>query len=118
MLNTFHYLTTTLAWPFTLAPETHLLMLWGLSMQIAREKPVAECTKCSVMTRQRDQINNSCYQWYDGQRCPGILERRLRVLDWAICLECNGFGVVEQKPCSHCNSNGWIKGRRIRTNKE
>src|SRR4030095_13889789 len=81
-------------------------------MQIAREKPVAECTKCRITTRQRDQINNPCYQWYDGSRCDGTLARRLRILDWAMCLECHGIGLNEQKPCSHCKGNGWIKGAK------
>jgi DnaJ-class molecular chaperone len=57
-----------------------------------------------------DCIGKRCYMLDDTQSCPGIFVRMLRVLDWALCLECNGYGLIERRICLRCNGNGSIKG--------
>jgi len=88
----------------------------GGHMQLSRAKPVAECAHCGKTSHYTDLIHQGCYLLHDGKRCPGIFIRRLRRLDWAFCLPCNGAGLVERSRCSQCNGDGWIKGRRVRSN--
>jgi hypothetical protein len=84
-------------------------------MQTTRPKPVAECISCQKISIFRDKIDKNCFIRNDGERCLGFFVRKLRALDWTLCLQCNGSGTSMECLCSQCYGDGWIRGRRVRS---
>src|SRR4030095_3059827 len=87
--------------------------IWGASMQTTRPRPVAECIRCGKTSIFTDHVSKRCYLLEEGKYCLGVFMRRLRKLDWAPCLQCNGMGLTYCRLCLRCKGIGWVKGRRV-----
>ena len=87
-------------------------------LQTIKTKPVTVCIICNKTSIFRDKIGKFCYIRNDGNRCLGFFIRRLRALDWVVCSECNGFGIIYGVLCSNCYGDGWVIGKRLRSDSE